>query len=256
MRTISILNFKGGTGKSSLAENLSYALTQLGQRVLVIDADRQGNASTTLLKGQKTPTLTNVLMKTARLQDAIHQAQEKLYVVPSDTDLDQASRYIVAADPRRGYYTLRNAVQPLTDFDYVFIDHAGAYTPVMEAALLASAEMLIPCELEGYAVQGLFSMFAKLQDTLTDHELRNSGIIPYNVDMRYAMARQYLTDLRTEFGDLVTAPVRTDSTVPRAQSLQMTVFEYEDAYGEKSRAADDFQALAEDLIEETQEARS
>jgi chromosome partitioning protein len=246
MRVISILNFKGGTGKSSLAENLSYALAQMGQRVLVIDADRQGNASTTLLKGQRAPTLTNVLMKTATLRDAIHQAQENLYVVPSDTDLDQASRYIVAADPRRGYYTLRNALQSLNSFDYVLIDHAGAYTPVMEAALLASAEMLIPCELEAYAVQGLFSMFAKLQDTLTDHEMRNSGIIPYGVDLRFLMARQYLTELRSEFGALVTAPVRTDSTVPRAQSMQQTVFEYDP----QSKAAADFRTLAEDLIAE------
>src|SRR5215472_626087 len=91
-------------------------------------------------------------------------------------------------------------------FEYVFIDHAGAYTPVMEACLLASGEMLIPCELESYAVQGLFSMFAKLEDALSDHEIRNSGIIPYSDDLRYAMARQYLRELRETFNDLVTAP--------------------------------------------------
>ena len=249
MRTISILNFKGGTGKSSLAENLSHALALCGARVLVIDADRQGNASTTLLKGQASPTLTNVLMKQASLQDAIHQARENLFVVPSDTDLDHASRYIAASDPRRGYYTLRNALHLVTDIEYVFIDHAGAFTPVMEACLLASDEMLIPCELESYAVQGLFSMFAKLQDALSDHAIRNSGIIPYNVDLRYAMARQYLQELRQEFDGLITSPIRTDATVPRAQSVQQTVFEYDP----KSRVADDFRTLAEDLIAEAQE---
>src|SRR5947209_11915951 len=128
MRIISILNFKGGTGKSSLAENLSHALALQGKQVLVIDADRQGNASTTLLRGQVSPTLTNVLMKQASLQSAIHQARENLYAVPSDTNLDQASRHIVAADPRRGYYTLRDALRQVTTFDYVLIDHAGAYT--------------------------------------------------------------------------------------------------------------------------------
>jgi len=55
MKIISILNFKGGTGKSSLAENLSHALALRGKRVLVIDADRQSNASTTLLAGRRTP---------------------------------------------------------------------------------------------------------------------------------------------------------------------------------------------------------
>ena len=242
---ISILNFKGGTGKSSLAENLGHALALLGQCVLVIDADRQGNSSTTLLAGATTPTLTDVLRQEATLQQAIHQARENLYVVPSDTNLDRASRYIINENPRKGYYTLRDALQPLTNFDYVFIDHAGAYTAVMEACLLASSEMLIPCELESYAVQGLFSMFAKLQDTLSDHEIQNAGITPYNVDLRYAMARQYLKELHETFGDLITAVIRTDATVPRAQSVRQTVFEYDP----KSKVAEDFRTLAEDLVE-------
>src|SRR6266566_6603115 len=245
MRIISILNFKGGTGKSSLAENLSHALALSGHRVLMIDADRQFNSSKTLLAGQASPTLTNVLMKHARLQDAIFQARENLFVVPSDTNLDQASRYIVAADPRRGYYTLRDSLAQLTDFEYCLIDHAGAYTPVMESCLLASSEMLIPCELESYAVQGLFSMFEKLQDALSDHEIANSGIIPYNVDLRYSMARQYLRELRETFNDLVTSVVRTDATVPRAQSVRQTVFEYDT----KSKVAEDFRTLAIDLQE-------
>ena len=245
MRSISILNFKGGTGKSSLAENLSHALALLGQRVLVIDADRQGNSSTTLLAGSTTPTLTDVLRQEATLQQAIHQARENLYVVPSDTNLDRASRYITNENPRKGYYTLRDALQGTSDYDYVFIDHAGAYTPVMEACLLASSEMLIPCELESYAVQGLFSMFAKLQDTLSDHEISNAGIIPYNVDLRYAMARQYLKELRETFGELITSVIRTDATIPRAQSVRQTVFEYD----ARSKVAEDFRTLAEDLVE-------
>lgn len=243
MRVISILNFKGGTGKSSLAENLSHALALTGQRVLVIDADRQGNASTTLLAGQTSPTLTDVIKGQVTLMEAIKPARENLYVVPSDTNLDEASAYLTGR--RSAYYTLRNALQALNRYTYILFDHAGAYTPVMEACLLASSEMLIPCELESYAVQGLFSMFAKLQDTLSDHEIQNAGIIPYNVDLRYAMARQYLKELRETFGELITAVIRTDATVPRAQSVQQTVFEYDP----RSKVAEDFRTLAEDLIE-------
>lgn len=213
----------------------------------MIDADRQGNASTTLLAGHTTPTLTNVLKGETTLERSMVKAREHLYVVPSDTNLDEASAYLTGK--RSAYYALRKSIQALTDFEYVFIDHAGAYTPVMEAGLLASREMLIPCELESYAVQGLFNMFAKLQDTLSDHQISNSGIIPYNVDLRYAMARQYLGELRETFGDLVTAPIRTDATVPRPQSVQQTVFEYDP----RSKAADDFHTLAADLIAETQE---
>lgn len=247
MRVYSILNFKGGTGKSSLTENLSDALRRKGQRVLVIDGDRQTNSSTTLLRGHRQPSLSEVFQGQATLEEAMFEAKPGLWVVPSSGKLDEASTYIVIH--RNAYYTVRRQLASISTFDFVFIDHAGAYTPAMEALLLASDAMLIPCELEPYAVGGLFNMFQKLQDTLVDHALENSGIIPYNVDLRYGMTRQYLKELTDEFGDLVTAPVRTDAAVRNAQSLQMTVFEYEEEYKENSRAGEDFRGLADDLIE-------
>jgi chromosome partitioning protein len=245
----SVLNFKGGTGKSSVAENLPDAIRRKGRRVLVIDGDRQTNASTTLLGGQiEGPTLTEVLTGAATLRDAMREAKTDLFVVPASPALDEASTYIVTH--RAAYYTIRRQLRDLAGFDFVFIDHAGAYTPVMEALLLASDALLIPCELEPYAVSGLFGMFQKLQETLIDHELQNAGIIPYNVDLRYGMTRQYLTELQKEFGEaLITAPVRTDSLVKNAQSVHMTVLEYEQTYNVKSRAAEDFRDLADDLIE-------
>ena len=213
----------------------------------MIDADRQGNSSSTLLKGRVSPTLTHFLKGEVSLSQVIYPAKDHLYVIPSDSDLDTASPYILSH--RAAYYTLARALAALSGV-LVFIDHAGSYTPVMEACLLASDAMLIPCQLEAYSVQGLIGMFKKLEVTLVDHQIKNAGIIPYNVDLRYSMARQYLGELRAAFGDLVTAVVRTDSLVPKAQSLQQTIFEYEEEHHAKSRAALDFRTLAQDLLEE------
>lgn len=247
MRRVSILNFKGGTGKSSLTENLSYALALRGRRVLVVDCDRQHNSSTTLLAtSPEPPTLTHVLKKEAQITQAIRPARERLDVIPADSELDTASSYLLIH--HQAFKSLNKATQPL-DYDYIFYDHAGAYTPVMEAALLASDEMLIPCELEAYAVQGLFDMFRKLQETLEDHEIKNSGIIPYAVDQRFAITKQYLDELREEFGDLVLPSIRTDGSITLAQSHQQTIFEYEAEQKIRSRAADDFRALAERIEE-------
>lgn len=243
MRVLSILNFKGGTGKTSLAENLSYALTLAGKRVLVIDADRQGNASSTLLGKQVTPTLTQVIQEHATLQQAIYAARPGLDVVPSDGDLDKASGHLNITPG--AVDVLKEAISELTAYDFILIDQAGAYTPVMLAALRASSEMLVPCELEPYATSGLLNMFDKLKKELRKHTIANAGIIPYNVDLRYSMSRLYLAQLRETFGDLITSPIRTDSMVPRAQSLHQTVFEYDD----RSKAAEDFRTLAADLIE-------
>lgn len=252
MRRISILNFKGGTGKSSLAENLSYALALRGRRVLVVDCDRQHNSSTTLLatSAPEQPTLTHVLKKEVDITKAIRQARERLDVIAADTDLDTASSYLLIH--HQTFKALSKATKQL-DYDYIFYDHAGAYTPVMEAVLLASDEMLIPCELEAYAVQGLFGMFEKLQETLEDHEIINSGIVPYAVDMRFAITAQYLDELREEFGELVLPAIRTDAAITVAQSHQQTIFEYETEQKIKSRAADDFKALAERIDNPPQE---
>jgi chromosome partitioning protein len=252
-RCISVLNFKGGTGKTSLVENLSYVLAVEHQRlVLVIDADRQSNSSSTLLgRSANVPpaTLTNVLKGEASLGQAIAPATpiENLFVVRADTDLDTAAPYLLSK--RTAYYTLRRQIELLARevvFDYILIDHAGAYSPVMEAALLASQEMLIPCELEPFAVDGLFSMFAKLAETLGDHAIANRGIIPYAVDNRFAMSKLYITQMREMFGDSLILPsIRTDANVPKAQSVQKTVFEYAKEQHITSAAAEDFLRLAE-----------
>jgi chromosome partitioning protein len=250
-RRISILNFKGGTGKSSLVENLAYALALRGRRVLMIDCDRQHNSSTTLLaSAPEPPTLTQVLKKEAQITDAIRPARERLDVIAADTDLDTASSYLLIH--HQAFNVLRKATLQL-DYDYIFYDHAGAYTPVMEAALLASDEMLIPCELEAYAVQGLFDMFEKLRETLEDHEIKNSGIIPYAIDQRFGITKQYLEELEQEFNGLLLPPIRTDSSITLAQSHQETIFEYEARERIRSRAADDFRALAERI--DTQEVQ-
>lgn len=247
MRTISILNFKGGTGKSSVAENLSHVLALQGYRVLVIDGDRQSNATTTLLSGRVEPSLSSVVRGEVTIEQAIKMARENLYVIPSDTDLDKASTHIVTTG-RQGYQIMKRQLEKLHKshqvYDFVFIDLAGAYSPLMEALLLASNEILIPCELESYAVQGLFDMFEKLGQELSDHELQNSGIIPYNIDFTKNMTKQYLHELQEEFGDLILESVRTDTTVPRAQSVHQTVFEYDP----RSKAAQDFKRLSKRFL--------
>src|SRR5271169_5707910 len=86
MQIYSIVNFKGGTGKSTVTENLSDALRRKGKRVLVIDGDRQRNASTTLLKGQTEPTLAEVFTGQCTLQQAMKEAKPGLFVVPGRSE--------------------------------------------------------------------------------------------------------------------------------------------------------------------------
>jgi len=241
MRCISIINFKGGVGKSSLAMNLAHLLTLQGLQVLLIDCDLQANSSS-LLTAADIPTLTHFLQGQAAFSAVVRPARKGLYVIPSDRDLPLAAAHIQAR--RSAYYTLRDAVWQIRGCDVVLFDHAPGYTPVTEAALLASRELLIPCELEPFAVQGLFHMFHKLDQTLNDHRLTTAGIVPWNVDRRYLMTLKYLSDLKKAFGSLITPLVRSDATFPRSQSVAQTIFEY----NPRCRAAADLADLATFLI--------
>ena len=241
MRCISIMNFKGGVGKSSLAMNLGHLLALHGYQVLLIDCDLQANSST-LLATHEPPTLTHFLQGQIPFNEVVRPARKGLYVIPADRDLTLAAAYIHAR--RSAYYTLRNAVWQVTGCDFVLFDHAPGYTPVTEAALLASKEILIPCELEPFAVQGLFQMFSKLNQTMSDHRLTTAGIVPWHADRRYLMTIKYLSELKKAFGQLIAPQVRSDATIPRAQSVAQTIFEY----NPRCRAAGDLTALAAFLI--------
>jgi len=252
MKVVSVLNFKGGTGKSSTVINLAHAVAMAGYDVLILDGDRQRNTTWTLLGDDIVPTLADVMTGKCQLADAIKEARENLYVVPSHTDLEKVSTYL--KDHRKAYYTVAKQLETLDPQPYlVLIDHPGAYSTVMESLLLASTEMLIPCELEPYSVQGLFDMFHKLQEELEDHTLSNSGIIPYNANFTRIMTKQYIDELREEFGELVLDVVSTDINVSYAQSEQLSIFEYETKHKIRSRAAADFRKLAERFlpVEET-----
>ena len=87
-------------------------------------------------------------------------------------------------------------------------------------------------------------MFDKLGEELDDHQLALTGIVPFNVDLRYAMSHQYIDELRKTFGEKVTSAIRTDAAIPRAQAHHKTIFEYD----AQSKAAQDIRNLAATLF--------
>lgn len=250
MRIISVLNFKGGIGKTSVSVNLADALRRQGKICIIIDADRQSNATTTLLGQRTEPSLQDFFTTPKmKLSEVIYETgREGLYIIPSDTNLDHVSTYF--SNFPRAYYKMRDGARELKaqGVDYIFIDHAGAYTKLMGSLLESSQEMIIPCVLEPYSVIGLRDLFDKLHLELEGYELKNSGIIPYNIDMSKAITGVYLEQLKEQFGDLILAAVRTDTAIMYAQSKKQTVFEYEKAQHIKSKAASDFNNLAQIIL--------
>ena len=249
MRKISILNYKGGVGKTSLAINLSDELRRRGKVVVLVDCDRQRNASSIIPGDTEIDrTLLEVLTGTARLVDAAYEARPGLFIVPSHTDLDKAAKHLTISGTRT-LKTLRYGVDALEGVDYVFFDHAPSYSPITDAALIASSEILIPVELESFSIDGLVDMITKLTDqTLPEleHEIVISGYVPSNLDFTKSMTSMYLGSLKKTFGERVMPGVRTDAQISKSQSMRQSVFEY----NPHSKGAQDYRAIATTLLEQ------
>lgn len=249
MRTISVLNFKGGVGKTSWTINVAHRLAMQGKNVLIVDCDLQANA-TTLLEQPHKPTLLDVLREQAKAVDAIQNARENLDLLPSDANLDKAAPYIVSAG-NEGYYILSSEIEEIAKldaYDFIIFDHSPSYSAVTESVLLASQEMVIPCELGAFSIEGLLQMLDKLTGTMQKrrHELDLTGIVPVKFNASIAMHSTYLDDLKKTFQGKVMPTIRQDSVIGKSQHFHQSVYEYDP----RSKAAEDFTTNADFLIKE------
>ncbi|MEO9029411.1 MAG: ParA family protein [Ktedonobacteraceae bacterium] len=244
-RRISVLNYKGGVGKTSLSINLADYLSRNGANVVLIDCDRQRNATSILPKEVEVgPTLLEVLTGEATLLKAMYEARPGLYIVPAHSDLNKAARHLTVNGNPRTLKALKYAVDALEGVDYVLYDHAPSYSTITDAVLLASDEILIPVELEAFSVTGLVDMITMLtEQTLPDleHEVRITGIVPSNLDFTKSMTNQYLASLKNMFQERVLPGVRTDAQLSKSQSVHQTVFEY----NPHAKAVEDYKKLGE-----------
>jgi chromosome partitioning protein len=249
MRIISILNFKGGVSKTSVCIGLADTLSRKGKKVLLIDGDRQRNSTTILNDYDRDAdyrySLREVLMEQCSLQESIREARPNFYIIPSHRNLEQAGKHI-ATSGIRTLKVLRSSLQSLDGYDFVFFDHSPSYSTITDALLLASAEMLIPCELEPFAFEGLLDMIDKIGKVLAEleHSVALTGYIPTNLDFSKSMTQRYLNDLKDIFAERVTPPIRTDAAISKAQEKHITAYEFD----VKSKGAQDFEALADYVL--------
>jgi chromosome partitioning protein len=234
MRTIAIVNHKGGVGKTTTALNLAVGLARRlrkGRRLLFIDGDAQGNASTTLLDGKapNKPTLTHVLLDDADATEAVRPSRYPgIDILPADPSLADCTVWL--ADQIGREQRLRTALQPLGDpYDLVIIDAPPAMSLVSVNILRASESLLVPVDAGAYAVMGL----ARLQETvekirkhLAHPELTIIGLVLTRV-MRNRATRELEAQLRETYGKLVyEATIPYSTHVELAAAHHRTVLEY------------------------------
>jgi chromosome partitioning protein len=253
-RVIAIANQKGGVGKTTSTVNLAAALAQNGIRVLVIDLDPQGNASTALSvahQGQM-PSVYDVLIGDQQIADVSVAVDgiPNLWCTPATIDLAGAEIELVSVVARES--RLRRALEALGDeVDYVLIDCPPSLGLLTLNAMVAASEVLIPIQCEFYALEGLSQLLNNVQlvKNHLNRDLYVSTILLTMYDARTRLADQVAAEVRTHFGDLVLESVIPRSVrISEAPGFGQTVVTFDPT----SRGALAYQAAAYDLAKRGQ----
>ena len=248
-RIIAIANQKGGVGKSTTAVSLGASLADLGYRVLVIDLDPQGNASTGLgiRHEARETTVYHVIVAESPIDDAIiHTPVERLHAVPSTIDLAGAEIELVSQFSRES--RLKKALEPIREgrYDFVLLDCPPSLGLLTVNALTAAEELIVPIQCEYYALEGLGQLLrnVSLVQQNINPGLRLSGIVMTMFDPRTKLSSQVVEEVKRFFGDLV-----YDVIIPRTVRLSeapgfgqpITV------YDPRSRGAQTYRQLAAEV---------
>ncbi len=249
-RIIALVNQKGGVGKSTTAVNLGAALAVSGKKVLVVDADPQGNTTTGfgIEKHRLTRDVYNVLMGEASIDDVAQRTEmDTLMLVPATINLAGAEIELVSALSRET--RLRQALAPVASrYDFVLIDCPPSLGLLTINALTAAEEILIPVQAEYYALEGLSQLTAvvrRVREALNP-TLHVSGVLVTMFDGRTRLAMEVLDELERYFPkQMFKTQIPRNIRLSEAPSFGKPVI----LFDVKSRGAQAYIALARELSE-------
>ncbi len=253
MRTIAVVNQKGGCGKTTVSINLASALAHLGKKVLLIDMDPQSHCAVGLAvpEEQIEQSIYDVLISRSRnepikLTEILWQIGDRLELAPASLDLSAFEQQMAGIDNRE--CCLKEALSDVrNDYDYVIVDCPPAVGLLTFNALRAATDVTVPVETGYFALHGLSKQLETLRILCERcNQQVDVRVLASMYDIRTKMAREILAELRSHFGDkMFRTIVNFNTKIKEASSLGQPIGEYDSA----SKGQRDFQSLAQEVIE-------
>ena len=214
-KTIAIANQKGGVGKTTTCVNLCAALHQMGRRVLLVDADPQGNASSGMGVSKTTrPNVYDLMSGSSAAADCVVHTDYG-DVIPTSKELAASSVELIER-PRREY-VLKDALLSLySEYDYIFIDCPPSLELLTVNALVAADSVLVPMQCEYYALEGIADLMTSIRmcSRRLNRRLSVEGVVLTMYDARMNLTLQVAGELRKHLGDKV-----YETVIPRSIRL-------------------------------------
>ena len=259
-KIIAIANQKGGVGKTTTTINLGAALAEKNKKVLLIDLDPQGNASTGLGvdHDKRDATTYDLLSGDVPFSEAIQQTSvERLTIIPATTDLSSADLELI--DNAKRSFLLRDVLHSheasAAGYDYILIDCPPSLNILTVNAMIAAHSIIVPLQSEFFALEGLSQLILTIRDVrqTANPDLRIEGIALTMYDSRNNLSLQVEDDARENMGDMVFKTVIPRNVrLSEAPSFSIPVLTYDSA----SKGSMAYRALADELIERTKKKRA
>ncbi|MDB1972233.1 AAA family ATPase [[Clostridium] symbiosum] len=253
-RTIAIANQKGGVGKTTTAINLSSCLAEAGQRVLTIDFDPQGNATSGLglEKGQIEDTVYEMMLGDCSFEDCLRrEVQEDLDVLPSDSNLSGAE--IELLDVENKEFVLKSHLdQVKNDYDFIIIDCPPSLSLLTLNALVAADTVLVPIQCEYYALEGLSQVLRTINivKRKMNPSLEMEGVVFTMYDARTNLSLEVVENVKNNLNEKIYKTIIPRNVrLAEAPSHGMPI----NIYDSKSTGAESYRLLAAEVISRGEE---